>query len=312
MFIPKVLRVITQEEKTNENTPLCYITYIDEKGKFRKEQSWKNWGKFDLGEFENEPISGFKMENVVQRSRDWFGTGRNLFRIQHPKGVVFEISANNFGAICESTEVSFGEIKTECVLAWDKTELALIPTCSEDYQNNLIHTDKIVTGHVKPSELVIGKGYQDRNGEFVGYYIGKFPTLTYTSEKVFKRSYEYSYITNIKFKKQHLFLMSLNGTYLYDKFISDPKVYESTIAKTKYDVTIQEFTPELLSHDRLLQLKIYAPPIFPLEYYGELTEEKKIGLEKWVNFMLEEYRKTRHYGTREPIKFDWSTFPKVI
>jgi len=317
MFIPKVLRVITKEKKTNDNIPLCYITYVDEKGKLRKETSWKNWGKFDLGEFDNEPISGFKMENVVQRSRDWFGSGRNMFRIQHPKGVVFEISANNFGAICESTEISFGEIKSECVLAWDKTELALIPTCSEDYQNNLIHTDKIVTGHTKPSDLVIGKGYQDRNGDFVGYYIGKFPTLLYSSEKVNKNYYEHSYITSVKFKRQHLFLHSIEysngtGSYLFDRFISDPKVYESTNNKNRNDVTISEFTPELLSHDRLLKLKNYAPPIFPLEYYGELTEEKIIGLEKWVTFELEEYRKSRNYGRVEPMKFDWSTFPKVI
>jgi len=176
MFIPKILKVRTRGKEKN---PLAYITYLDEKNVLRKEKSWKGWGDKQIDDVVNTPMSGFKLESSVSRSRDWFGTGRTLFRVIHPNNFVFEVSANNFEEICKETGIIKGVFSGEYVLAWEGSNLALLPTDTEDYKKHVSLTDKVFSGKVKIKDLVIGKNYVDKNGESVGRYLGTMPMITH-------------------------------------------------------------------------------------------------------------------------------------
>ena len=177
MYIPKTIKVKVQENKGSTGPFLGYATFIDERGALRKEKSWNSWGNKIHGEFDNVPLKGFKLEKTVQRSRDWFGSGRSVFRIIHPNFFIFEISANNLSEIILSSNINCGEIVDECILAWDKTNLALIPCSTEDYNAHKKATELIENGPEKISELIVGNFYQNRDGGNVGHYVGKFPTL---------------------------------------------------------------------------------------------------------------------------------------
>jgi hypothetical protein len=192
MYIPKEIKVRIQfnstrwnqatgkHEAVNENEKgphLGYATYLDEKGKLRKETSWKGWGHKHIGDFKNIPKRGFKLEKTVSRSRDWFGSGKTMFRIVHPDNFIFEISSDNFSEICQSCDLRKGLIEDDCVLAWDGTNLALIPCSTEDFIEHSKETAGIEAGPVKNSELIIGDNYKERNGNDLGHYAGKFYVL---------------------------------------------------------------------------------------------------------------------------------------
>jgi len=43
LFIPTKIKVGYQEREDTYSDLLCYVIYYDEKGKLRKEQSWRSW-----------------------------------------------------------------------------------------------------------------------------------------------------------------------------------------------------------------------------------------------------------------------------
>jgi hypothetical protein len=235
MFIPKILKVRTRGKEKN---PLAYITYLDEKNVLRKEKSWSGWGDKQIDDVVNTPMSGFKLESSVSRSRDWFGTGRTLFRVIHPSNFVFELSANNFEEICKETGIIKGVFSGEYVLAWEGSNLALLPADTEDYKKHVSLTDKVFSGKVKTKDLVVGKNYNDKNGKCVGRYLGIMPMITNDYKYVFP---VYSYNTKTgdaeedkshylcKFSRKHVFadIKLKNGHLSYALAYSSPTVYES-------------------------------------------------------------------------------------
>lgn len=324
MFIPKVLKIRTQTEKTPENIPLSYITYIDETGKLRKETSWKNWGKFLLDDSDNLPKTGFRLEKDVKRSKDWFGTGRTLFRIVHPLGITFEISSNNFSEIVLHCDLEKGEIKEPCVLAWDGKDLALIPTNTDEYLEHVKHTEMIEEGFLKSKELIIGKPYRNKNKGFEGWYVGKVPQLD------IDRNFEYSngsyynrtvskYIYNIKFKNLHTFISKSQYDFgkgiqfSYDrKDYSSPKVYncEEDFVFGNVNNRLTEFDEIVLTdYDRLEKYFSSWGNIFiPERFKGELNKEE---IEKFIKEKIEERYKDNETSNKV-INIDWNSFPKRI
>lgn len=105
MYIPKELKIRVRETRTREDKLdliddpynainwLAYVTYIDEKGKLRKETSWKGWGDKEIEGIDNKPLEGFRLSGTTSRSSDWFGSGRSMFYVEHPKGFRFEITS---------------------------------------------------------------------------------------------------------------------------------------------------------------------------------------------------------------------------
>ena len=124
---------------------LAFIVYRDEKKVLRKEKSWNGWRdkSIDPLEIENVPTKGFVLSETKRRSRDWFGSGRNVWRVTHPKGFEFEISSNNLEAIISDCDIIKGEIMSECIFAWSGTDMSLVPIVSELYNEAIANTENL-------------------------------------------------------------------------------------------------------------------------------------------------------------------------
>lgn len=230
MEIPEKIKVRIKKPNGNE-IPLGFVTYVDSKGKLRKEVSWNGWGDSYHGEFSNEPKNGFKLENAVKRTGVWFGAGRTMFRLQHPDGFIFEITTDNFWEICNSCIISKGVIESKCILAWDGVALSLIPVDSELYQQQMKLKSDVEAGNTL--ELIIGKPYRNRKGEIIGYYAGTHVVAN------MKSKYDYitrPYIQKITFSHVHVFYSYsvINGHTTYDTVtLVSPVVFECTADETK-------------------------------------------------------------------------------
>jgi hypothetical protein len=141
----------------------------------RKEKSWEGWRdkKIDPEEYANIPQSGYILNKNVQRSRDWGSSGRTLFRVFHPDGFEFEISGDNLINLLMHCDISKREIMQECVLAWGGTELILMPTNSELYQESVTYTD-LQSEKLTKDDFVIGCEYIKRKDGLRYMYIGRF------------------------------------------------------------------------------------------------------------------------------------------
>lgn len=232
MDIPEIIKVRTRNEGDN-CTPLGYVTFIDSKTKkLRKEQSWSKWGDAFLGDFQNIPKSGFKLETTIKRSAEWFGSGRTMFRIQHPDNFLFEITSDNFSAIARSSTISKGEILSNCILAWDGATLSLIPTDSELYQEQM--KLKAVVDAGPSNSYQIGKPYKNKNGKIIGYYGGAYVAVNIKHEYYTP----FYYNVNISFSIINVFYyhtVNDGPGYSYDKNFN--RVYDNNPTHNEYHCT---------------------------------------------------------------------------
>lgn len=177
IFIPKKINVGFQERSDTYTKKLAYIIYFDEKGKLRKEASWKSWRneKIDNEIHENNPTSGF----VLNKKAGGYSTGWNhrqtYVRVYDPRGFEFEITVQNLLYILENTNSIKGKgLEGDFVYGWDGKDLVLIPTESPDYidisnLNKIIHEKT----YVKAKDLKIGGSYLAKDGVTL-IYMGKF------------------------------------------------------------------------------------------------------------------------------------------
>lgn len=158
LYIPKTLLVGFQERTDTFTGKLAYVIYKDHTGKIRKEASWNGWRdhKLETLEIENVPTPNFTLNKGVQRSREWFGTGRSMVRVWDPRDFEFEITVDNLLNVLMHADVSKRDITEPCVYAWQGTNLVLLPTNSVEYQESLAHTEK---QGVKTSAKDLGIGY---------------------------------------------------------------------------------------------------------------------------------------------------------
>lgn len=173
LFIPTKLKIGFQNRQDTFNGKLAYVIYYDEKGKLRKEKSWLGWCDSTIPsiEIDNVPTKGFMINKGVQRSSDWFGTGRSLTRIHHPSDFEFEISIDNLIQILMHSDVSKRDIQEECVFAWSGTDLVLLPTNSVEYQTSLEYTAK-QSINFSAKQLVPGHTYDKKKSDEKLVYIG--------------------------------------------------------------------------------------------------------------------------------------------
>lgn len=172
-FIASKLKVGFQERNDTFTGKLAYVIYYDAKNKLRKEASWNGWCNKSLGDIEvdNVPTSGFMINKGIQRSSEWFGTGRTVVRIHDPRGFEFEITHDNLIQLLMHSDVSKRDIVQECVYAWFGTQLVLLPTNSAEYQSSLVHTAK-QSMKIGAKELIKGATYAVKQGDAVYMYLG--------------------------------------------------------------------------------------------------------------------------------------------
>lgn len=179
-FIPKNIRVGYQNRSDTFTGKLGYVIYYDEKGKIRKEKSWKSWCSESLGsqELENLPKTGYILNRGVRRDQyGWFASGRAMARVYHPDGFEFEITIGNLMKIIEYSDINKQEIVEPCLLAWEGTDLVLIPTNSELYTNSIKYTEQ-QDEKLSAKSLTIGAYYRRKKSDvddpetfmYMGYY----------------------------------------------------------------------------------------------------------------------------------------------
>ena len=167
LFIPDRINVGFQERGDTYTGKLAYVIYFDQKGKLRKEKSWRSWCKEELGsqELKNEPLSGFVLNKGVGGARRSYGwNARNEYiRVYDPRDFEFEISVANLLFILRECDCSRGKgLEGEFVYAWEGTELVLLPTGCEDYKNSVEFTD-LKAKKVMSKDLIEGASYTTKD-----------------------------------------------------------------------------------------------------------------------------------------------------
>jgi hypothetical protein len=327
MYIPESVKVRVRHDKQYDNAitaktnniPLGFVTFVDEKGVLKKEKSWNDWGDEYIGEFPNKPISGYKLENMVTRSRHYFGSGRTLYRVIHPDGFVFEISTDNLFEICMEGNVKNGEFLGSYLLAWEGNTLILLGEESSDYSKYVEVTKIVNQGALTPIQLVVGQPYQDKNGEYIGHYYGKYPivNIDYTHNYLCKDRWgnstypvEYLFIADYKKKKKFIFVEEIQWelqdeaylhTTLYNTitaypYVGDPK----NLDISKY--SIDDISADIYDiYDEVL--------INPYKNLDEVKDE----ITASVNAYVHNRNKDRDLNKESvDTKINWNTFPKVI
>ena len=160
IYLPNKIKVGYQNRKDTYSKKLAYIIYYDEKGKLRKETSWRGWIDEKMGddEFENTPLTGF----VLNKDAGDYDTGwdhrKTYCRVYDPRGFEIEIDVPNLLYILQNTDCSRGKgLEGEFVYGWDGTELVLIPVGSPDYKE-LKSYSEILNSNQKFSSKNLIKG----------------------------------------------------------------------------------------------------------------------------------------------------------
>lgn len=166
-------------QHTNEPSyKVAFVSYYDEKGKFRHETSFNKWISQDVPteEHKNVPTRGFKIFKQANRhSWNRFCSYRNVsVEIQDPRGWVFEISHDNLAWIIDNCIINKGDIEGEFVYGWDGKDRVLIPCASDTYKDLARRSEKIINkGYINPSELKPWHVYKTKRGELFAF-IGRF------------------------------------------------------------------------------------------------------------------------------------------
>jgi hypothetical protein len=214
LYIPKKLYVGFQNRSDTFTGKLAYVIYEDHSGKKRKQKSWEGWRDKNIPvvEVDNAPTPNFTLNKGVQRSREWFGTGRSMVRVWDPRDFEFEITVDNLLNVLMHADVSKRDITEPCVYAWQGTNLVLLPTNSVEYQESIKHTAK-QSLKVSARDLVVGHTYsikQDSTTTVV--YLGRFDryeTVTVYDEAVQTRYNWQRHIKGYEHKKKakkHVFI----------------------------------------------------------------------------------------------------------
>lgn len=181
VFIAPKIRVGFQERSDTFTGQLAYIIYYDVTGKIRKEKSWESWRdkKIPAQEFDNTPVEGFTINRDVKRySGGWFSSTRTMVRIHDPRGFEFEVTTENLIGILMHTDCLRRGLIGQFVYAWCGTDLVLLPTNSEEYQEAAKYTTKLGS-KVSVKELIPGASYATkREGDVI--YLGKFNWYEYS------------------------------------------------------------------------------------------------------------------------------------
>lgn len=188
IYIPNKIRVGYQNREDTFTKKLAYVIYYDNFGKLRKEKSWESWRdkKIEPKEFENVPTSGFVL-NKGHTRYNWshFGNSKTVrIRIYDPRGIEFEITAENLVACLMHTDCSRREITGEMVYAWNGTELMLLPCTSDEYEKAKKHIE-LQAKKFSAKDLKEGATYLTKSEKKV-IYLGRFDyykTVTFNDKE---------------------------------------------------------------------------------------------------------------------------------
>ena len=239
IFIPQKLKVGYQKRNDTYSKKLAYVIYYDEKGKLRKETSWKGWIKPSLGidEFENVPTEGFVLNKnvggVKNSYRSWNSDVRiEKVRVYDPRGFEFEIDIPNVLTILQECTSTKGKgLEGTFVYGWVGAALTLIPTSSQEYRDAIAYTE--IQGHkVDAKDLIEGATYKTKKLKDL-IYMGRFEWF---EEKYNRKTHENEFVMS----KKHVFAdMDADDDY-YDEYDDMDEEDEMTIDDFKNEKEYQK------------------------------------------------------------------------
>ena len=204
MIIPKNIHVGYQHRIGTHTDKLGFVTYKDDLGNLKFENSWNDWRhkpgdlkkpynkesgvhtdnvKPDI--FDNVPTNGFILNKNVKRYSSF--SNAEYVRVWDPRGFEFEIKIENLLNIILYNGIDKGnEIKGELVYAWEDNrakKLTLLPVTTEQYKDHLKLKEETKDGIViekklKHKELEVGRKYKTKNNNII-IYMGEYPGTFY-------------------------------------------------------------------------------------------------------------------------------------
>ena len=147
-FFDKMYVGFSRQRYTNAEEPrvlgfaVPYGTTAAEKKRIETVDGWRD-KTIDVRVMDNAPTRGFKLIEVVSR----YSTSDKLFRVQDPRGLELEISAENLLNIVLSSTIVNGEIIDECVWASDRV-MHLVLTKDEVYLHHLKSSTSVPTKQI--------------------------------------------------------------------------------------------------------------------------------------------------------------------
>lgn len=233
-------KVWTTDEPTYK---MGFVSYYDEKGKFRHETSFEGWRNHHVPteEHENVPISGFKIFKQANRfTWNRFCSYRNVvLEVQDPRGWVFEITHNNLAWIIDNCNINKGDIEGDFVYGWDGKDRVLIP-CSSDTYKDLIEYSKKLNEQkfIQPKDLKPFHVYKSRQGESM-LYVGRFEVYEHrredrAKERGLMNTFEREGWFNIGHEKEYLYARyDKKGKYYFFMKYDDKSQYANHVWKDK-------------------------------------------------------------------------------
>ena len=234
IYIPKKLKVGYQKRNDTYTKKLAYVIYYDEKGKLRKETSWKGWVKPSLGidEFDNAPTEGFVLNKNVGGVKNSYSSWSSDIRIEKvrvydPRGFEFEIDIPNVLTILQECTSTKGKgLEGTFVYGWNGPNLVLLPTDSQEYRDANAYTE-IQGQSVSTKDLIEGATYKTKKLKDI-VYLGR---LEWFEEKYNRKSREYETVMS----KKHVFA---------DLDPSDEMDYDDDYDDEEDEMTIEDFATE--------------------------------------------------------------------
>lgn len=196
LYIPTKIKVGFQERSDTFTGKLGFLTFYNESNILNKQKSWEKWcnKSFEPYEFDNTPSKFIINKNITRTG--YYNSGRTLARIYDNRGFEFEITMDNLLFILMHSDISKRDIIQECVYAWDKNQLVLLPTNALEYQTAITFTQK-KNLQISETDLVAGNVYVSRNEDKLYLYIGKYKLYKTTENYVYNIGQKYVGIKHI-------------------------------------------------------------------------------------------------------------------
>lgn len=268
IYIPKRLNCGYNERSDTYSGKLAYIIYWDDKGKLRKENSWRGWIEEELGtnEYDNVPTEGFVLNRPVGGVRQSYGWDARIekVRVFDPRGFEIEITMENLLFILQETNSIVGKgLEGEFVYGWAGTALILMPVKSKEYQDSLNYTG-LQSNKLGKSDMVPGCTYTTKDMDKL-LYLGRFDF--YGTENC-RIDNVYAYQTSIN--KLHVF-KNLN----YVEPQPDPVFETDEEEEAYYDA--QEYVThntydKYITHNGFTKISVRNTDT-PADDYADLLEE---------------------------------------
>ena len=171
ILIPEDITAGFNEGNYDSKEKLAFLVYKNERKELSQPKAWEKWRNKKLAplEFKNEPQKGFVLDKAVGGYNTRFAYRGESIRVWDPRGFEIEITLDNLLNIIKMcTCEAGGLLQGEFVYAWDKFQLILMPTISEDYKELKEFTLlKLENKNFKTKDLIQHKVYRNKENELL-------------------------------------------------------------------------------------------------------------------------------------------------